>query len=62
MSYSKIEIIGLRGYSDKQVLNLAIPNGNEGSVFIIPTLKIKKRPLKVVFYYNKVLFTFSQEH
>lgn len=31
MSYSKIEIIGLRGYSDKQVLNLAIPNGNEGS-------------------------------
>lgn len=31
MSYSKIEIIGLRGYSDKQTLNLAIPNGNEGS-------------------------------
>lgn len=31
MSYNKIEIIGLRGYGDKQTLNLAIPNGNEGS-------------------------------
>jgi predicted ATPase len=31
MSYNKIEIIGLRGYSNKQTLNLAIPNGKEGS-------------------------------
>jgi len=31
MSYTKIEIIGLRGYSDMQTLNLAIPNGKEGS-------------------------------
>lgn len=31
MSYSKLEIIGLRGFSDKQSLNLAIPNGKEGS-------------------------------
>lgn len=31
MSYSKIEILGLRGYSDKQTLNLGVPNGNSGS-------------------------------
>ncbi len=31
MSYSKIEIKGLRGYGDKQTLNLAKPNGNKGS-------------------------------
>lgn len=31
MSYSKIEILGLRGYSDKQILNLGVPNGKLGS-------------------------------
>jgi predicted ATPase len=31
MSYSKIEILGLRGFSDKQTLNLGIPNGKPGS-------------------------------
>lgn len=31
MSYNKIEILGLRGYSDRQTLNLGIPDGREGS-------------------------------
>lgn len=31
MNYSKIEILGLRGFSDKQSLNFGQPNGNLGS-------------------------------
>lgn len=31
MSYSKIEILGLRGFCDKQTLNLGIPNDKKGS-------------------------------
>jgi len=31
MSYKKLEILGLRGFSDKQELNLAIPDNNSGS-------------------------------
>jgi predicted ATP-dependent endonuclease of OLD family len=31
MSYSKIDILGLRGFSDKQSLNFGQPNGNLGS-------------------------------
>ena len=31
MNYSEIEILGLRGFSDKQKLCLAIPNNNPGS-------------------------------
>lgn len=29
--YTKIEILGLRGFSEKQTLNIAVPNGKNGS-------------------------------
>ncbi|KAA6325679.1 hypothetical protein EZS27_025136 [termite gut metagenome] len=31
MNYKNIEIIGLRGFADKQTLNIAVPNGQLGS-------------------------------
>lgn len=31
MSYSEIEILGLRGFSEKQTLTLGVPNGKQGS-------------------------------
>lgn len=35
MNYSKIEILGLRGFDEKRELNLAIPNGKQGSGFTV---------------------------
>ncbi|WP_296621220.1 AAA family ATPase [Marivirga sp.] len=59
MGFSKIDIIGLRGFSDNQTLNFGQPNGREGSglTVIVGPNNSGKSTIYEAFraYYHKII-------